>query len=297
MASIAELKEICQKKKEVSWFSQHLYRPVSILITSLIVRTSISANSVSIAGILIWLAGALLLISQRTFSQIACVVCLQLGTLLDHVDGEVARYRKRGGYGGRYLDYLGHLVLGPALFMCLAISVFQCLHYPIVLYLGILIALANTSCSLSSKEHILIDLIRTGKVNPNSKSMRKIMADNPSLASNGGSIVRRFIAYAERIIVPIREIVRFPSYIIVISLAIILDLVIPPLKMLGIVMNFRFLALLLNILFVFNLPRRIYKDFALSEEIQNKSSSSVADGEKGTSESRCQQAMLIWVHT
>lgn len=270
MASIKELKEICQKKRDVSWLSRHFYRPVSIFITSLVVRTSVSANSISVAGILVWLAGALLLISQKTLSQIGCVICLQLGSLFDHVDGEVARYRKRGGYGGRYLDYVGHLLLEPTVFVCLGISVFYSLHYALALYLGVLVAMSKISL-LSGKQHVLVDLIRNDLVDPNDKQIRAVMADKPQLSSTGGKVssVERL---ARNTIAVTGQILGFPGYIVAISLAVVLDLVFPPFRVSGFPVNFRFLVLLANVLFVLNLPRTLHIYFAVLERIKGHAS-------------------------
>ncbi|GAI55055.1 unnamed protein product, partial [marine sediment metagenome] len=61
---------------------------------------------ITIIGILSSLVGAFFLVSPKVTSQVTSIILLQIGCLLDHVDGEVARYQGKKGRGGEYLDHL-----------------------------------------------------------------------------------------------------------------------------------------------------------------------------------------------
>src|SRR3954452_2168926 len=88
-------------------------RKISIRITWLLLHTGVSANAVTVGGILAGIAGALLLAWSEAWTLVAGIVLLQLSFVVDYSDGEVARYRahERGGAtnaGGAYLDWIGH---------------------------------------------------------------------------------------------------------------------------------------------------------------------------------------------
>jgi phosphatidylglycerophosphate synthase len=94
-------------------------RRLSIRITRLLLRTGLSANQVTVGGILIGLAGAALLAVNQFWAQIAAIALLQLSFVLDFCDGEIARFErdvegKSSGMGGAYLDWVGHYYI-PAL--------------------------------------------------------------------------------------------------------------------------------------------------------------------------------------
>ena len=68
-------------------------RKLSIRITWLLLHTRMSANTVTIIGILIGVAGALMLASNRFWVLVGGLVLLQLSFVVDFSDGEIARYR------------------------------------------------------------------------------------------------------------------------------------------------------------------------------------------------------------
>lgn len=95
-------------------------RRLSIRITRLLLPTGISANQTTILGILIGIAGGLLLAINDYWAQIVAIVLLQLAFVLDFCDGEIARFErqiegKRSGAGGAYLDWVGHYYMPTAI--------------------------------------------------------------------------------------------------------------------------------------------------------------------------------------
>ena len=71
-------------------------------ITWLLLHTRLSANSVTLLGILIGIAGALMLAWNEFWPLVAGLVLLQLSFVVDYSDGEVARYRAHErGHGDR----------------------------------------------------------------------------------------------------------------------------------------------------------------------------------------------------
>ena len=91
-----------------SWPARRLARPSAVLGTWAAVRLGASADSVTAASALSAALGAVAIGagSRRLF---VAGTCLQLlAYWLDHVDGQVARWRGTAGVKGVYLDYLMH---------------------------------------------------------------------------------------------------------------------------------------------------------------------------------------------
>lgn len=105
MESIKELRKICQKGHG-SWFSTHIMRKVSIYFTWLFLHTKITANQVSALGLLTGILAGLLFSFGKPLLMLTGAVALNLVLIFEHVDGEIARYRKQATLEGLYLDDL-----------------------------------------------------------------------------------------------------------------------------------------------------------------------------------------------
>ncbi|MGC8641690.1 MAG: CDP-alcohol phosphatidyltransferase family protein [Isosphaeraceae bacterium] len=126
--TLAELREVVQKQRhrEIgNWLARRIARPTAVYGTWMAVRLGLSANQVTLASLGASLAGASAIGSGSRLGFVAGTALLHLGFWLDHVDGQVARWRRTASLGGVYLDYLMHhlvnLALGYALGFGLAI--------------------------------------------------------------------------------------------------------------------------------------------------------------------------------
>jgi hypothetical protein len=123
--SVRELKAICRKGDlDPFWISNIFWRPVSIYVTWLLIRLGARSNQVTFISALLAVAGSLVLLLPSDATLIASVVLTQAFFLLDHVDGEIARFRARPpaqveDHSGRYFDVLVHYFQGPSLYYCL----------------------------------------------------------------------------------------------------------------------------------------------------------------------------------
>lgn len=265
--TLKELKKSCQKEKEFFRISKYFYRPLSLPITSLIVKTSISANTITVIGILTWIAGCFLLCLTEAGYQIAAVILLQLGLILDHVDGDLARYRNRTSYEGAYLDLLGHSFSGPLLFLCWGLNVFFSLHYSLALYLGIIGSLSTLPLSSNCKKDIMFKLLqRNRSVSPEKSSSQVLMKETGFLKKLGDW--ERIVSYVVKIAKPFGEFIGFPGCFIAVSLAVILDLVFPVFTLFGHTVNIKLLLLLCyTVLLGLNLLKNIIKDFLFMKRL------------------------------
>lgn len=102
-----------------NWLARRWARPAAVYGTWAAVRLGLSAHQVTLLALLAGLAGAAAIGCGARGGFVAGVALLHLAFWLDHVDGQVARWRGTAGLDGVYLDYLMHhaanLSLGFAL--------------------------------------------------------------------------------------------------------------------------------------------------------------------------------------
>ena len=94
-----------------------VFRPLANLFVPVLRRLAVPPPAVVLANAAAGLASALLL-ARGEF--IAAALVLQLKTLLDNLDGQLARATGQVTLTGRYLDTLADLVVNAALFVALA---------------------------------------------------------------------------------------------------------------------------------------------------------------------------------
>lgn len=243
MISFKKFKEICQKKDDRFWVSRNIYRSISIWISWLLTTTSISANIITIIGILSSLVGAFFLISPKATSQVISIIFLQIGCLLDHVDGEVARYRGKEGYGGEYLDCLGHCLIDPAIFICLGLNIYFSFNYIVFVYFGILMGVVRLEPALFARSVIWERLLRSD-VTQRKNYIQVLIDENDRLNwLNLNSVQGRknLIGYLAKAVYLIKKSHNyFLTYLVTLPLAIILDLLFPP-PIFGYLISFKLL--------------------------------------------------------
>ncbi len=102
-----------------NWLARRVGRPSAVYGTWLAVRLGLSAHQVTAMALAANLGAALAIGTGTRAGFLAGVALAWLGYWLDHVDGQVARWRGTSSLGGVYLDYLMHhaasLALGYAL--------------------------------------------------------------------------------------------------------------------------------------------------------------------------------------
>lgn len=122
MESLSELNKIVQKpdyKKTGNWMVRTFLRDAALPCTWLLLHTPVTANQVTLFALLTGLLSAVFLaVKGPGFFLTACLL-LQLWYYLDHVDGQIARYRKTAGVTGRFFDFLMHHVIHGAVLFAL----------------------------------------------------------------------------------------------------------------------------------------------------------------------------------
>ena len=105
-----------ERHREIgNWLARKVARPSAVYGTWLSIRLGLSANQVTLIALIAGLAGALAIGLGTRSGFIAGVLLSHLAFWLDHVDGQVARWRGTSTLDGVYLDYLLHHALNLAL--------------------------------------------------------------------------------------------------------------------------------------------------------------------------------------
>ena len=98
---------------------------MALPVTWLLLHTPVTANQVTGFSLLVALAGILFFAFPSSAAFLTGAVLLQLWYLLDHVDGQIARYRKAASLTGRFFDYLMHHVTHSVIFFSLGFYVYR----------------------------------------------------------------------------------------------------------------------------------------------------------------------------
>ncbi|MDR3620882.1 MAG: CDP-alcohol phosphatidyltransferase family protein [Paludisphaera borealis] len=116
--SLAQLRAVVQKgrHREIgNWLARRVARPSAVYGTWLAVRLGITANQATLASLAASLGGAVAIGSGDRVAFVAGVGLCHLAFWLDHVDGQIARWRGTASLDGVYCDYLMHHVANLAL--------------------------------------------------------------------------------------------------------------------------------------------------------------------------------------
>lgn len=119
--TLGALRQTVQKgrHREIgNWLARRWARPTAVHGTWLAVRLGLSAHQVTALALAAGLGGALAIGTGTRWGFVGGVLLMFLSFWLDHVDGQVARWRQTSGLSGVYLDYLMH----HALAMCLGFA-------------------------------------------------------------------------------------------------------------------------------------------------------------------------------
>jgi len=116
--SLAQLRAVVQKgrHREIgNWMARRVGRPSAVYGTWLAVRLKVTANQATFASLAASLIGAAAIGSGDRVAFVAGVGLCHLAFWLDHVDGQIARWRGTASLDGVYYDYMMHHVANLAL--------------------------------------------------------------------------------------------------------------------------------------------------------------------------------------
>lgn len=112
--TIEQIREVCQppeirgRKNSEHWTGDVFTRSISPYLTRMFVSAGISANAVTVGMILCGWAAAAALLIPGVWGPLLAAVLAMTQMLLDASDGEVARWTRKMGPRGIFLDRIAH---------------------------------------------------------------------------------------------------------------------------------------------------------------------------------------------
>lgn len=233
--SFAKLKEICRKKNDPNddWISDYiLWRPFSIYFSWLMIVLRIPSTIIAFVNILIFLSLLIMICFQEKIHLILSGISIQVYWLLDHVDGEVARFEmialnKTNSRLGHFFDLVAHKFT-PALFFLFgySLSISEDRWYYVMA--GILCGLGVLGIGVETANTIFLEMILK---KPTSEQVSDVeQLNDPIKRPQFKNNLR--IALLHRL----KKLVMFPGWMINFTVACFLDAFLEPLT----VFNFRF---------------------------------------------------------
>lgn len=134
--TIEELKKAL--KEEDSIFSIYFYRKISLRITKLLVKTSITPNQITFFSLVLSLIAAYFFIFGNYYYALIGVLFLHLSFLFDHVDGEIARYKNLKSLFGAWFDQVTDRIMESLVFVGITIGVYINMNNYLVFIFGML---------------------------------------------------------------------------------------------------------------------------------------------------------------
>jgi phosphatidylglycerophosphate synthase len=216
-----------------------LVRRLSIRITWLLLHTKVGANAVTVGGILIGIAGALLLAWSDFWPLVGGLILLQLSFVIDYSDGEVARYRAlerdtATNAGGAYLDWIGHYYVPAVAIGALAWGAYTESGDDWLMLAALVAILSVVRVSYSARDHVMLGVYRDKpEVRNSPEFMRAVLArqggDPDRLDLEAGYEGRRAGASGRGFLwrrwTNLGQVLVFPGFVNLLTAFVIVDLV------------------------------------------------------------------------
>jgi phosphatidylglycerophosphate synthase len=122
---LKQLNKTVQKpgyKIKGNWMARNLTRDMALPVTWVFLHFPVNANQVTFFSLVIALLSCFSFSLGIPSMMFVGAVFLQLWYLLDHVDGQIARYKKESSITGVYFDYITHYVVHMGVFMGIGIG-------------------------------------------------------------------------------------------------------------------------------------------------------------------------------
>lgn len=118
--------------------AKHLNRPISTRLSYLLVNTRVTPNQTTIAAFLIGAVGVVYIFMGGYWNTVIGTALLQVNSIVDGIDGELARVRHETSEFGAYLDSVCDEILNSAAMIGIGYELTRHVHggHPLYLALG-----------------------------------------------------------------------------------------------------------------------------------------------------------------
>ena len=226
--NLQQYRQLCQKNESENYLLDKLiFRKISIFITILFIKLKITSNQVTFLSLLASLASLYFLTFNTRTALLTAAALIFTYYLLDHVDGELARYAIKTGQAqpnlkGHYFDVLVHRYSTYLMLFCIGLSIYNLYGYRWAVLLGFIACIG-----LSSFPNVIAAQVIAGKIATNRQlvhsdpALGKILAEletkEQQIAAVHSSSLRQ---KAKKLVI---ESLFFPGHIIVLIVVLLID--------------------------------------------------------------------------
>lgn len=245
---LREYRDICQKNEQENYLAdKYIFRKISIFATIIFIKLGLKANHVTFLSLLFALGSLYFLTANSTGMMVAAAVLIMGYYMLDHVDGELARYHAHQSeealsLGGQYFDLLVHRYSANLMLFFLGISAYNLFGYQIAVVIGLAACVGMSSFPNLVAAHVLAQKIAC---DPASIKDDK-MAEALSILEKKREQVEKVESKKFYTLLPkvAAELLLFPGSLLLIAAAVVLDIFVPSFTISNLEFNIRFLLLL-----------------------------------------------------
>ncbi|MCR3921774.1 MAG: CDP-alcohol phosphatidyltransferase family protein [Firmicutes bacterium] len=270
--TVQEYRQLCQKNEEENYFfDKYIFRKISIYFTIIFIKLHISANQATFLSLVSALASLYFLQLNSPTAQLFATALIFLYYMLDHVDGELARYyirqnMQQPSLQGQYFDVLIHKYSTNLMLFFLGVSVYNLFDYKFAILLGFAACIGMSAFPNLLASQVLVqkiannkELVFTAPVGNVLDMLEKKKDQIDKLTSTNK------LKKAKKIIT---ELLFFPGSLIMIMLVTLADIIVPTITLLGFAVNIRLLFLcVVTPIYLTNAVRQSLKWLNKFEEI------------------------------
>jgi phosphatidylglycerophosphate synthase len=117
--------------------AKHLNRPISAQLTRWVIRTPVTPNQTTLFAFLLGAVGVYFVFKGGYWNLVLGAALLQLNSVVDGIDGELARVRIQSSEFGAYLDSVCDEIINALLFVAIGYNLAQVTGWSPYIFVGI----------------------------------------------------------------------------------------------------------------------------------------------------------------
>ncbi len=147
-----------KKNSNSSWWVKLWVRRVSFIFTYLFINLGFSPNGVSVVSMFVALTSFICFAIPQTWALIVALVCINLWLILDCVDGNIARCRKKKTVYGEFVDDIGGYYVVAFVYLAISVRAFceggiLINDTPMIIVIGAVSCISDVLARLINKDY------------------------------------------------------------------------------------------------------------------------------------------------